>query len=98
MNLLVSIATSVDGLDPGVAAFLDNFRDEHVPLRLSLAIVAAAVVLFVLLLGWGAVAWVRLVRLRRIVRSPSSPAAFAKAFDGIDKALARSIVGAAWAA
>lgn len=96
MDLLVSIATSVDGLDPGITAFLDTFRDEHVPLRMSLAIVAAASVLFVLLLGWGGLAWARLARLRRLVRSPSSAASFAKGFDGIDRALGRSIVGAAW--
>lgn len=96
MDLLVSIATSVDGLDPDITAFLETFRDEHVPLRMSLAIVAAAFVILVLLLGWGGAAWARFVRLRRLVHAQPSPAAFAKQFDDIDRALARSIVGAAW--
>lgn len=96
MDLLVSLASSVDALDPHVTGFLDNFRDEHVPLRLSLAIVAAAIVLLVLLVAWGAVAWRRVDRLRRLVRAVASAGDFAKNFDAIDQALGRSIVGPAW--
>jgi ABC-type transporter Mla subunit MlaD len=96
MDLLVSLARSVDTLDPGITAFLDTFRDEHVPLRLSLAIAAAALILMVLLVGWGAVAWGRLAKLRRVVRSPADPAAFAQRFDAIDRTLSHSIVGPAW--
>jgi hypothetical protein len=96
MELLVSLAGAVDTLDPGITAFLDNFRDEHVPLRLSLTIVAAAFLLLLLLAGWGAVAWQRANRLRRLVRAAGGTADFARNFDAVDQALGRSIVGAAW--
>jgi hypothetical protein len=97
MDLLVTLAGFVDRLDPSIAAFLDNFRDEHVPLRLSLAIVAAALALLVLLVAWGSVAWLRIARLRRLVRSARSPAALRENFVRIDTALSASIFGASWA-
>jgi hypothetical protein len=96
MDFLVTLAGFVDGLDPGVAAFLDNFRDERVPLRLSLAIVAAALVLLVLLAGWGALAWLRIRRLRRLVGSVRAPAALSENFARIDAVLSASIFGASW--
>lgn len=96
MDLLVTLAGFVDRLDPSIAAFLDNFRDEHVPLRLSLAIVAAALALLVLLVAWSTVAWLRIARLRRLVRSARTPPALRDNFVRIDTALSASIFGASW--
>jgi hypothetical protein len=96
MDLIVSLAGFVDRLDPSIAGFLDNFRDEHVPLRLSLAIVVAALALLALLVAWGAVAWLRIARLRRLVRSARGPAALRENFIRIDDALSASIFGASW--
>ena len=96
MDLLVTLAGFVDRLDPSIAAFLDNFRDERVPLRLSLAIVAAALALLVLLLGWGALAWLRIRRLRRLVGAARTPSALRENFARIDAALSASIFGASW--
>jgi len=96
MDLLVTLAGLVDRLDPSIAAFLDNFRDEHVPLRLSLAIVAAALALLALLTLWGAAAWLRIARLRRLVRAARTPAALRADFAGIDARLSASIFGASW--
>jgi len=97
MDLLVALAGFVDRLDPSIAAFLDNFRDEHVPLRLSLAIVAAALVLLAVLIVWGAVAWLRIRSLRRLVRSTRTRPALRENFARIDAALSASIFGASWA-
>jgi hypothetical protein len=96
MDLIVSLAGMVDRLDPGIAGFLDNFRDEHVPLRLSLAVVVAALALLALLVAWGAVAWVRIARLRRLIRSVRGPAALRENFIRVDDALSASIFGASW--
>jgi hypothetical protein len=96
MDLLVTLAGFVDRLNPGIATFLDNFRDERVPLRLSLAIVAAALALLALLIVWGAVAWLRIVRLRRLVRSARTRAALRENFARIDAVLSASIFGASW--
>lgn len=96
MDLLVTVAAAVDQLDPNVAIFLDNFRDEHVPLRLSLAIVAAALALLVMLVLWGMASWARIIRLRRLVRSMGSRSAFRAHFDAIDAVLSASIFAAAW--
>src|SRR6185437_15272271 len=96
MDLLVALAGFVDRLDPSIAAFLDNFRDEHVPLRLSLAIVAAALVLLAVLVVWGAVAWLRIHSLRRLVRSTRTRPALRENFARIDAALSASIFGASW--
>jgi hypothetical protein len=96
MDLIVSLAGFVDRLDPSIAGFLDNFRDEHVPLRLSLAIAAVALALLVLLAAWGAVAWMRIRALRRLVRSVRGKAALRENFIRVDDALSASIFGASW--
>jgi hypothetical protein len=96
MDLLATLAGFVDRLDPSIASFLDNFRDEHVPLRLSLAIVVAALALLVLLVVWGTVAWLRIARLRRVVRAARGAAALRENFIRIDDVLSASIFGASW--
>ncbi len=53
MDLLLSIATEADRLDPAIAALLDHFRDGRVPLHLSVAIVATAAALLAVLVAWG---------------------------------------------
>jgi methyl-accepting chemotaxis protein len=97
MDLIVSIAAAADRLDPSIAAFLDNFRDEHVPLRLSFAVVVAALALLAMLVAWAAVAWVRITRLRRLVRSAGKGAAFRDQAERVDAALSQSLFAATWA-
>lgn len=97
MEFLILFAGFVDRLDPGVTGFFDYFRDEHVPLRLSLAIVAAALFLLVTLIVWGAVALLRIARLRRNLRAFGDAQDFASDFASIDRMLSGSILGSAWA-
>ncbi len=96
MELLILFADFVDRLDPSVAGFFDYFRDEHVPLRLSLAIVAAALFLLVTLIIWGGVAWARIARLRGSLRAFGGAQEFANNFAAIDRMLSSSIFGSAW--
>jgi hypothetical protein len=96
MDLIVSIALAADRLDPSIAAFLDNFRDEHVPLRLSFAIVVAALALLALLVAWGALTWWRIVRLRRLVRAAGKGSEFKEQVERIDAALSQSLFAATW--
>jgi hypothetical protein len=96
MNLLITLAAAVDRLDPAIGAFLDHFRDEHVPLHLSFAIVAAALALLALLIVWGAAAFGRIRRLRRLMRGIGSPAELKHQFRRIDAALTASLFGPAW--
>jgi hypothetical protein len=96
MDVFSGFASIVDRLDPDIVGFLDNFSDEHVPLRLSFAIVAAALVLLTVLAVWGSVAFFRLAKLRRALRPFQGQETFAQNFTRIDRALATSIVGAAW--
>src|SRR5471030_330150 len=97
MDLIVSIAAAADRLDPNIAAFLDNFRNEHVPLRLSFAIVVAALALLAMLVAWGAVAWARIARLRRLVREAGKAAEFKEHAERVDAALSKSLFAATWA-
>jgi len=97
MNLLVNLATLVDQLDPDVTAFLDLFRDGRVPLRLSLAIVAAAAILLAILTAWGAAALARLHMLRRRLRGFGTGRAFKAQYREVDAALSNSLLGRAWA-
>lgn len=96
MNLFITLAGYVDQLDPDVTKFLDYFSDGHVPLRLSFAIVGAAVFLLAILAIWTAVARWRIHRLRRLVRSCGTGADFKRHFRHIDAALSTSIFGTAW--
>jgi HEPN domain-containing protein len=96
MDLLITLAAAVDRLDPAIGAFLDHFRDGHVPLHLSFAIVAAALALLALLIVWGAAALGRIHRLRRLMRGIGSPAEFKRQFRRIDAALTASLFGPAW--
>lgn len=96
MNLLIALAGYVDQLDPGIAKFLDLFSNGHVPLRLSFAIVGAALLLLAVLVGWSATAWWRIQSLRRFVRSCGTGADFKRRFRGLDTALEASIFGVAW--
>jgi hypothetical protein len=96
VDFLVSLAASIDRFDPGITGFLDNFRDDSVPLRLSVAIVAAGAILLAMLVIWGTTAWWRISRLRRSVRSCGTGLEFAKRFEQVDGLLSRSIFGASW--
>jgi hypothetical protein len=96
MDVLIALAALVDRLDPRVTALLDYFRDGRVPLRLSAAIVASALLLLLALAVWGAIAWGRIYRLRCRLRSSATVAAFARDFRQVDAALSRSIFGPAW--
>ncbi|HUZ73033.1 MAG TPA: hypothetical protein VMU87_08600 [Stellaceae bacterium] len=96
MDVLISLAATADRLDPTIGALLDHFRDEHVPLQLSLVIVAAAAALLGVLAVWSAIAWARIHRLRRLVRSCSTAAEFRGNFARIDRRLSASLFAGAW--
>lgn len=96
MDFLVSLAASIDRFDPSITRFLDNFRDDNVPLRLSVAIVAAGAILLAMLVIWGTTAWWRISRLRRSVRSSDTCLEFGQRFEHVDILLSRSIFGSAW--
>ena len=96
MSLFGFLASFVDRLDPGVVRFLDYFSDERVPLRLSFAIVAVALLLLAILLVWGGIAWLRINTLRRGLRQFDKPEQFATRFRDVDRMLSASIFGAAW--
>lgn len=96
MDIFLSFFSAIDRLDPDISAFLNHFSDPHVPLRLSLAIVAVALVLLVVLLGWGASALWRIGRLRRFVRQVGSGSDFTANFRRIDVALLHSLFARAW--
>lgn len=96
MNFLVSLAAFIDGFDPSIAGFLDNFRSDGVPLRLSFAIVATGAVLLVLLMAWGTAAWWRISRLRHVVRAAGTSLEFARRFEPIDALLLQSMFGSVW--
>ncbi len=97
MDFLSSLAATADWLNPAIGALLDHFRDAGVPLHLSVAIVAAAAVLLLTLIAWGAVAWTRIHRLRRLVRSCGRAAEFRRNFPRVDQHLSASMFGGAWA-
>src|SRR5579862_3673902 len=96
MDVLALLASSVDRLDPGIVGFLDYFRDERVPLRLSFALVAVALLLLILIALWSGSALLRLKRLRRGLRSLGRGTDFARSFGDADALLEASIVGSAW--
>lgn len=96
MELLTLFAGFVDRLDPGVTGFFDYFRDEHVPLRLSFAIVAVALVLLATLVIWGGIAWLRIARLRRSLHAFDGAQEFANDFVRVDRLLSASIFDGAW--
>lgn len=96
MDFLVSLAASIDRFDPSITRFLDNFRDDNVPLRLSVAIVAAGAILLAMLVIWSTTAWWRISRLRRSVRSSGTCLEFGQRFEHVDILLSRSIFGSAW--
>ncbi len=97
MDLLISLATTADRLDPAISALLDHFRDERVAMHLSVAIVATAAVLLAVLVAWGAVAWARIHRLRRLVRSCGAAMDFRRNYARVDRRLSRSMFAGAWA-
>jgi len=96
MELLISLAATADRLDPAIGGLLDHFRDERVALHLSVAIVAAAAALLAVLVIWGAVAWARIRRLRRVVRSCGRTAEFRRNFAQVDRLLSASMCAGAW--
>jgi hypothetical protein len=97
MDLLISLATALDRLDPAIAGLLDHFRDGRMPLLFSVAIVAAAAALLAVLVVWGAVARARIHRLRRLVRSCGTATEFQGNFARVDEGLSASLFGHAWA-
>jgi hypothetical protein len=97
MDLLISHNAEPGGLDLVIGGLLDHFRDVRVPLHLSIGIIAAACVLLVMLIAWGAVAWTRIERVRRLVRSCGRAAEFRRNFARVDESLSASMFGAAWA-
>lgn len=96
MDLLISLATKVDRLDPAISAVLAHFRDERVPVELSAAIVAAAAILLIAVIACGATAVARIGRLRSVVRACGTGATFAANFARLDRRLSASLVGDSW--
>ncbi|HXS40715.1 MAG TPA: hypothetical protein VN766_11060 [Stellaceae bacterium] len=96
MDLFIALGAAIDRLDPDITAFLDHFSDGHMPLRLSLAIIGAALVLLAVLIAWGASAWLRIARLRRTLRALGTGGDFARNFRRIDAALQHSVFAASW--
>ncbi len=96
MNLFLAFAASVDQLDPAIARFLDHFSDSLVPLRLSFAIVGAALILLFALVAWSAAAWVRICRVRRSVRACGTGVEFKRNLRRVDAALSASVFATTW--
>lgn len=96
MDLLLSLAAKIDQLDPAISALLGHFRDERVPVELSFAIVAAAFAVLVAVAVCGILAVVRIQRLRSVVRSCGTGAAFAANFARLDASLSASIFRDSW--
>ena len=96
MDLLLSLAAETDRLDLALGGLLEHFRDERIPLLLSLAIVSIAVALLALLILWSAAAWLRIGRVRRQLRACGTGAAFRQNFAAADRCLAASLFGDAW--
>ena len=96
MDMLLSFAGFADRLGPGIGALLERFRDESVPLHLSIGIAAAAMAILAALVVWGTITGLRIRALRRLVRSCGTGEKFGRNFDRLNKALAGSIFGAAW--
>jgi hypothetical protein len=96
MNLLLSLATAADRLDPAIGGLLDHFRDEHVPVELSATLFTAAALLLVALVVCGSIAIARVKRLRKIVRAAGTGAALAKNFTRVDQQLSASVIRHAW--
>lgn len=96
MTLFAALFAFVDGLDPRIGTLLDYFSDEHVPLRLSLAIIAVAVILLATLSVWGSTALWRIRRARRALRRIASAREFAAGFTAVDRTLSQSIFAPAW--
>lgn len=96
MEILLYLASIIDQFDPRISIFLENFRDEHVPLRLSFAIVFVALALFVSLIIWTLVVIYRLRLLRIIVQTAARKGNFVSAFGSIDEAMSSSLFSSAW--
>jgi len=64
MDLLISIATTADRLDPAIGNFLAHFRDERIPVELSVAILAGAALLFAAVVIYAGLAVIRIRGLR----------------------------------
>jgi hypothetical protein len=96
MNFLISIASAADRLDPALANFLARFRDERIPIELSVAILAAAALLFAAVIVCGAVAVMRIRRLRVLIQANETPVVFAANFTSMDRRLSLSIFRDSW--
>jgi hypothetical protein len=96
MDFLTFLVTKADWLDPAIAALLAHFRDERVPIELSIAIVAAAILLLAAVVVCGIVAIARIRRLRTLVRSCGAAAEFEENFARADRGMAHSILGDSW--
>jgi uncharacterized protein YoxC len=96
MDLFNAFFSAIDRLDPDITAFLNQFSDPHVPLRLSLAIAAVAILLLAVLVVWGGAALWRIARLRRFVRQTGTGSDFTVNFRRIDVALLHSLFSKSW--
>lgn len=97
MDLLLYLVSRTDRLAPVIDALLDHFRDERVPLHISVAIVGAAALVLAVLAAWGGVAWLRLFRLRKRVRSCGTGRDLIGNFSRLEDTMSRSLLGGAWA-
>lgn len=96
MDLLISLATTVDRLDPAIGALLGHFRDERMPIELSVMIFAAAAALLAALIVCAGTTMARIRKLRGLVRSCGTAAAFAERFAQIDERFSASIFRDSW--
>lgn len=96
MDFLTSLATAADRLDPAIGALLSHFRDERVPVELSVGIVAAALLLLAAVIICGAIATGRIRRLRALVHACGTGTDFAANFARADCAMSKSILADSW--
>jgi hypothetical protein len=93
MYLLTSLA---DRLDPTIGNFLAAFRDERIPVELSVAILAAAAVLLAAVFFSAASTVTRIRGLRALIRAGATRADFAANFAAIDRQFSISMFKDSW--
>jgi hypothetical protein len=96
MNFLISVAATIDRLDPAISALLDHFRDEHVPVALSATIMGMALLLLIAIGVCAAMTVLRIRNLRQLVGRRRGVTEFAANFVTIDERLSGSIVRNGW--
>jgi hypothetical protein len=96
MDFLTSLAAAAGQLDPAIGSLLAHFRDERVPIELSVGIGAAALVLLTAVIVCGIIAVGRIQRLRGLVRSCGTAAEFEANFARVDRGMSESILANSW--